>query len=151
MITIRRAEERDVKDIGIMLYQVHKVHSDARPDIFEAGKRKYSDEEVRTLIGEKTSPVFVATEGEKVVGHVFCKIKQNGKVKSLYIDDLCVLDTERGKGIGRALCNYAEKYAKEEGAYNITLNVWADNESAVRFYTGIGMKVQKIGMEKILK
>ncbi len=33
---------------------------------------------------------------------------------------------------------------------NLTLNVWADNVSAVGFYESLGMKIQKIGMEKIL-
>ena len=41
-------------------------------------------------------------------------------------------------------------YAKEHGFYNVTLNVWADNIGAVKFYEKIGLKIQKIGMEKIL-
>ncbi len=36
------------------------------------------------------------------------------------------------------------------GCYNVTLNVWAGNDSAMRFYEAIGMRVQKIGMETIL-
>ena len=39
---------------------------------------------------------------------------------------------------------------EENGYYNITLNVWADNTNAVEFYKKIGLSVQKIGMEKIL-
>lgn len=39
---------------------------------------------------------------------------------------------------------------RKSGCYNVTLNVWADNANAVKFYQSIGMQVQKIGMEKIL-
>jgi len=69
---------------------------------------------------------------------------------NLYIDDLCVASTSRRKGIGRKLFDYVIEYAKSINCYNVTLNVWADNKSAVKFYQSIGMKIQKISMEKIL-
>ena len=71
-------------------------------------------------------------------------------VKTLYIDDLCVDETERGKHIGKTLYDFVVSYAKKNGYYNVTLNVWADNKKAVGFYEKIGLRVQKIGMEKIL-
>ncbi|MDE7182491.1 MAG: GNAT family N-acetyltransferase, partial [Clostridia bacterium] len=48
------------------------------------------------------------------------------------------------------LYNFVVEYAKKCGCYNVTLNVWADNKNAVAFYEKIGMRIQKIGMEKIL-
>ena len=59
-------------------------------------------------------------------------------------------EAARGKHIGRALYDYVLNYAKKAGCYNVTLNVWADNKSAMRFYEKIGLRVQKMGMEKIL-
>ena len=41
-------------------------------------------------------------------------------------------------------------FAKTEGCYNVTLNVWSLNESAMKFYEACGLVPQKIGMEKIL-
>ena len=40
---IRLAKEKDMEQINNLLYQVHKVHSDARPDLFKAGGKKYTD------------------------------------------------------------------------------------------------------------
>ena len=71
-------------------------------------------------------------------------------IKTLYIDDLCVDEVARGAHIGKALYEYVVNYAKKQGYYNVTLNVWADNINAVKFYEKIGLKVQKIGMENIL-
>lgn len=51
---------------------------------------------------------------------------------------------------GSRLYEYVLNYALEIGCYNVTLNVWADNKSADKFYQSIGMKIQKISMEKIL-
>lgn len=71
-------------------------------------------------------------------------------IKTLYVDDLCVNKAFRGKGIGKKLYEYVIEFAKNNGFYNVTLNVWADNVSAVSFYKKLGMNVQKIGMETIL-
>ena len=70
--------------------------------------------------------------------------------RTAYMDDLCVDENSRGKHIGTKLYDYVTNYAKEIGCYNITLNVWSLNESAMKFYEKCGMKPQKIGMETIL-
>ena len=71
-------------------------------------------------------------------------------MKTLYLDDLCVDETIRGQGIGRKIYDYLLEYAKKEGFYNFTLNVWECNEGAKRFYQNCGLSVQKTTLEKIL-
>ena len=71
-------------------------------------------------------------------------------MKTLYLDDLCVDQAVRGEYIGKQLYEFVLRYAKQNGYYNVTLNVWADNVNAVKFYEKIGLKVQKFVMEKIL-
>ena len=105
----------------------------------------------------KKTPVFVAVdETEAVLGYAFCMLTQNTEshiltdIRSLYIDDLCVDETCRGRHIGTALYDYVLAYAKKAGCYNVTLNVWSCNPAALRFYEKCGLTPQKIGMEKIL-
>jgi ribosomal protein S18 acetylase RimI-like enzyme len=71
-------------------------------------------------------------------------------IKTLYIDDICVEETARGRQIGKALYEHILAYARSEGFYNVTLNVWCCNEGAMRFYEAMGMQPQKVGMETIL-
>ncbi|WP_044749692.1 GNAT family N-acetyltransferase, partial [Streptococcus suis] len=71
-------------------------------------------------------------------------------VKTLFIDDLCVANSARGQKIGEQLYEFALSYAKEQGCHNLTLDVWADNAGAVRFYERQGMKPQKFRMEQII-
>lgn len=151
-----RATQQHLQGINRLLYQVHKVHSDARPDIFKAGAKKYTDAELAEIIKDDTRPIFVAVEDEYVVGYAFCVFIQHENsniltdVKTLYIDDLCVDENVRGKHIGKELYNYVLDFAKAQDCYNITLNVWTLNESAIKFYEKLGLKPQKIGMETIL-
>lgn len=155
-IIINRACNEDIPAIGKLLYEVHKVHSDVRPDLFKPGARKYTDSQLTDIIADDATPVFVARKSENVVGYAFCIHKQfvddnnMTDVKTLYIDDLCVDETVRGEHIGSRLYEFVLDYARQNNYYNVTLNVWADNINALKFYEKIGLKVQKIGMEKIL-
>lgn len=155
-IMIRRAAESDIPVIDKLLYQVHKIHSDIRPDLFNKGTKKYTDEELKSIIADELTPVFVAEKDGMVSGYAFCIHQQHMNdnnltdIRTLYIDDLCVDEASRGMHVGRALYDHVISYARENGYYNVTLNVWAGNDSAMRFYESVGLKVQKVGMEKIL-
>ena len=155
-LTIRRAGAGDIPALDKLLYQVHKVHSDLRPDLFRQGTKKYTDAELQAILADDSTPVFVAQRDGSVLGYAFCVHKQfvNDNnltdIKTLYIDDLCVDQDARGGHIGRALYEHVLDYARSSGCYNVTLNVWAGNEGAMKFYESVGLGVQKIGMEKIL-
>ena len=155
-INIRRAKNNDILTLDKLLFQVHEVHHMARPDLFKADAKKYTDEQLKEILANDKTPVFVAESDGKILGYAFCIHKQfindnnMTDVKTLYIDDLCVDENARGKHIGKTLYDFVVSYAKENGYYNVTLNVWADNKKAVGFYEKIGLRVQKIGMEKIL-
>ncbi len=153
---IRLADISDISEITELLLQVQKIHSDTRPDLFKDGGKKYNDVELEEIIENSQTPIFVYTEDNKILGYVFCIITNHYNessfcdFKTLYIDDLCVDSNSRNKGIGTGLYEYVLDYAKDIGCYNVTLNVWEGNDGAVKFYKDIGMKIQKIGMEKIL-
>ena len=89
-------------------------------------------------------------------GYCFCILQQHinnnvlTDIKTLYIDDLCVDEECRGKHIGKELYNAAVELAKEKECYNLTLNVWSCNKSALKFYESQGLLPQKITMELIL-
>lgn len=153
---IRRAKEQDIYKIGELLSQVCLVHHKGRPDIFNVG-RKYCAEELKSLINDENRPILVYTdENDEVVGYCFCIYQQHVNnsvltdIKTLYIDDLCVDEALRGKHIGKELYEAALMLARESGCYNLTLNVWSCNQSALRFYESQGLVPQKICMEKIL-
>ena len=153
---IRRAEEKDIGKIEDLLSQVCLVHHKGRPDIFKVG-RKYSEEELRGILNDESRPILVCVdENDGVMGYCFCIYQQHENnsvltnVKTLYIDDLCVDEDLRGKHIGKALYEAAVKLARDSGCYNLTLNVWSCNPSAMKFYEAQGLVPQKIAMELIL-
>ena len=154
---IRKAEERDIPRIIELLGQVLQIHADIRPDIFIPGTTKYTVDELKELLKNKENPIYVAVNKADVcVGYAFCQLREqpfsNNMVpcKSLFIDDLCVDQQERGQHIGESLFNYVKNEAKRLGCYEVTLNVWAGNTSAEKFYEKMGMKTKERQMEYIL-
>ena len=154
---IRFAQMEDVAGIIALLKQVGNVHYQGRPDIFRQHAQKYGASQVIAMLNKASAPIFVAVEDKKVVGYGFCQMQRHENdpvltdVTSLYIDDLCVDENCRGKGIGKAIYEEILKYAKMRKCYNVTLNVWSCNESAMKFYEAMGLKPQKIHMETILE
>jgi len=154
---IRRAEEKDLSRMKDLLSQVLEIHASIRPDLFIPGTTKYTDEELLEIFKDDMRPVFVAAdENDQVVGYAFCvmhdPVDSNNMIPHgmLYIDDLVVDQSTRGKHVGRTLFEYVKAYAKEQGCYHVTLNVWEGNDSARKFYESVGLKVQKTVMETIL-
>ena len=153
---IRFAKEKDIPKMLDLLSQVCMVHHNGRPDIFNIGT-KYSSDELRLLLTDKNRPILVSVdEKDNVTGYCFGVFQQHindsvlTDIKTLYVDDLCVDESLRGKHIGKELYEAAVKLARENNCYNLTLNVWSCNPSALRFYESCGLVPQKICMEKIL-
>ena len=152
---IRKARQTDIPRIIELLHQVNMVHHILRPDLFKPHTTKYDEQELAAMLNDSQKPIFVYDDGE-VQGYAFCQItevkghKLLEDAKTLYIDDICVDETARGKHVGKALYEHVRDYARSIGCHNITLNVWDGNDPALCFYRNMGMQVQKTTMEIIL-
>lgn len=153
---IRRAQGKDIPKIEDLLRQVDLVHHNGRPDIFKIGQ-KYSADELATMLLDDSRPILVSVdERDEVMGYCFCVLQQHADnsvltdIKTLYIDDLCVDEGLRGRRVGKELYEAAVALARSQGCYNLTLNVWSCNPSAMRFYKSCGLVPQKVGMELVL-
>ena len=154
---VRRAVADDLPAINSLLRQVLMVHHEGRPDLFKPNTKKYTDEELLQILADDERPIFVAQdEAGEVLGYAFCVWEvysdHNTMVdrKTLYIDDICVDEGARGRHIGSTLYEHVLNYAREQGFYNVTLNVWSCNPGAMAFYERLGMTPYKVGMEQVL-
>ena len=156
IISVRRAKASDLAIVNKLLYQVEDLHRVGRPDLFKPGEKKYNDDQLLEIFQNPATPVFVAEEDGLVLGYVFCILQETRGAKAmfdhttLYIDDLCVDESARGKGVGKILYDYTIDYARSIGCHNVTLHVWEKNPGARTFYEKMGMGIQQTTMEVIL-
>lgn len=154
---IRRAQGKDIPAISKLLGEVLEIHAAIRPDIFIPGTTKYTAEELTEILNDNQKPVYVAVdENDEVLGYAFTQLQEQPfstnmvQFKSLFIDDLCVDSSARSQGVGKALLDFVKQEAKRLGCYELTLNVWAGNDSAICFYEKNGLKTKETTMEYIL-
>ena len=157
MHTVRRAAERDIPKLMELLVQVNMVHHNGRPDLFNGPTTKYTTDELKAIIENDDTPVFVCVDDKDIpLGHGFCVLQRVDNtqlmcdIKTLYIDDICVDENARGQKVGQAIYEHIMDYARSLGCYNVTLNVWSCNPGAMKFYEKMGLVPYKVGMEKIL-
>ena len=141
---IRRAVDADIPALDRLLFQVHQVHHEARPDLFKAGAKKYTDAQLKAILADDKTPVFVAERGGVVVGYAFCIHKQfvndnnMTDIRTLYIDDLCVDERARGRHIApvricAGLCTPAgvlQRDAERVGGQRKRAQVLRENRAA---------------------
>lgn len=90
--------------------------------------------------GEK--PVFgflVAVEGDDIIGtSIYYYRYSTWKGKRLYLEDLVVRESERGKGVGKLLFNATMKQALSDQCTGMMWQVLHWNEKAISFYKKYG-------------
>ena len=150
---IRRAIKEDCYGIHKLLCDIAKLHAEGNPDVFEGREAKYDVSDVEKIIEDPKKYVFSAVEDGKVLGYIICMenvteadgLRRYRRV--LYIDDLCVDEDARGKGVGKALFNEAKGLCAQLGCSALDLNVWSFNKNAIAFYEKMGMTESRRHME----
>ena len=155
-MVICEAQKRHIPGMIRLLRQVGAIHAEGRPDLFRQGAQKYNEAQLEALIADPKCPIFIAEEDD-VLGYCFCQmqtVEQNACVtarKELYIDDLCVDQTCRGRHVGSILYRHVQAWAKAQGFDYITLHVWGFNEGAETFYRHLGLTNRYICLEQKLE
>ena len=74
---IRRAQDRDMNRIDDLLYQVCMIHHEGRPDLFKAGTKKYTREQLSAILNDEKTPVFAAVDDTgTMMGYAFCIFRE---------------------------------------------------------------------------
>lgn len=132
---VRQAVISDSKDI----YYINKTSLGYDYDI-EKQKAK-----IQAVLNDSTQVIFVAETNNKVVGYIHLV-----NYDVIYADNfknclgLAVDNDYKRNGIGSALLNQAEIWAKENGAVGIRLCSGVEREKAHQFYQSQGYEVTKL-------
>ena len=135
---IRRGEKKDLPAVLTLIRELA---------LFEkAPEQVITTVESMEKDGFGADPCFefiVAEAEEKIVGMALYFTKYSTwRGRGLYLDDLIVTESYRGKGIGSKLLNAVFDEAKKMNAKQIHWQVLDWNTPAIEFYKKVGAKIE---------
>ena len=140
----------DREDVNRLALQVHALHVQWRPDIYEMVDELYSAERMQQSISARE--LYVAKLEGNIVGYVLLKIRNydwpgvvNRKV--MVVDEICVEESIRGHGIGKAMMEDVHALAKAFRCTDLQLGVYPQNNEALAFYQKCGFRIRSIDMQ----
>jgi GNAT superfamily N-acetyltransferase len=129
---------------------------------FEPDRRRDSDfaiehwRDLQRRHGEKHGVMLIAEHAGEPVGWAFAHDERaelfvvEAERSHGYLAEIFVVPEARGRGLGRALMEGCEAWARERGHKLLTIGVLAKNPSAIRAYEGAGYAPYGIMMRRYL-
>ena len=131
--------------------QVHAMHVTWRPDLYEMVEELYPAERMQKAISARE--LYVAKLEGNIVGYVLLKMRNYDwpgvvKRKVMVVDEICVEESIRGHGIGKAMMEDVRALAKAFRCTDLQLGVYPQNDEAVGFYQKCGFTIRSIDMQR---
>ena len=106
--------------------------------------------DISELITSNESDVFIIEMDNEIVASGYAKIKDDRHYlkhsKIGYLGFMFVPEKHRGKGLNKLIVDVLLKWCKERDIFEIRLDVYDENPSAIRAYEKVGFKKHMINM-----
>jgi ribosomal protein S18 acetylase RimI-like enzyme len=98
------------------------------------------------------STVLIAQDSDgKRLGFISLKVGEDvAGIDRGHVADLAVIAGARRRGVGRALMQAGEAWARERGFGLLSLDVWSTNDAALAFYRRLGYCMESLTLTKRL-
>lgn len=145
MVTLREATKEDLKTLLEFEQGVVTAESPYNPTLID-GTIHYYD--LVSLIESEDATLIVAEKDHEIVASGYAMIKKAEKdyfnfKEYAYLGFMYVKPEHRGQGINQSIIDRLIKWSEERGMKEIRLDVYDQNESAVKAY-------EKVGFEPVL-
>jgi ribosomal protein S18 acetylase RimI-like enzyme len=156
MPVTRECQPEDLSQVEACFVELQDFLHRLEPNVLEGKAAKKYFDFMLARCAETAGKVFVAEVGQKVVGFV-CVWGKNPPEELdeepeeyAFVSDLVVLPAYRRQGVGQALLERAEGYARSLGIKKIQLEVLSRNTGALKLYTNDGFRPYHVLMTKNL-
>ena len=149
MLELARSCDRSA--INRLARQVHEMHVQWRPDLFQMPEELFPEELYAEMI--KNRELYVAKLNGTVAGFCWLKMRKSkdiGRVprKIMEIHQFCVDEPLRNHGIGTQIMEEVRVLARAFGCTDLQLGVYPQNDEAVSFYQKCGFMIRSIDMQR---
>ena len=138
------------KDLPILMEFMNGLVDAERPmdPTIKDGHVIYYD--LESIMNADNSVLYVVELNHELVASGYAKIKNDRHYlkhnKQGYLGFMFVPEKHRGNGYNKLIMDILMKWCKEKNVFEIRLEVYDDNPSAIRAYEKVGMKKHLIEM-----
>ncbi len=142
-----RAADRDA--LLDLWREVDELHAELQPGFFrrDYDRAAHVSDRVRAAQRSGWQTLLVADDADGVVcGLAWLQVYDTPPNASMvprrrvHVEDLVVARARRRSGCGRALLEAGAAWARQRGAEQLVLTVWAGNHEAEQFYQSLGYR-----------
>jgi ribosomal protein S18 acetylase RimI-like enzyme len=151
-IVIRPAHVGDVDFVAGLVPSLLQFGSPAWEDT-EALVPGFRDVLEHAVSAQDTrATVLIAEEaGGTPLGFISLKVQPDvAGIERARVADLAVTEIARRRGVGRALMEAGEAWARHRGFAVLSLDVWSTNDRALEFYRRLGYRTESLCLIKAL-
>ena len=145
------ATKHDRFDVNRLARQVHEMHVQWRPDLYNMPEELFPEELYDELV--KNRELYVAKLDGAVIGFAWVRMRTAEGVglvtrKVMLINQICVDEALRNHGIGTQMMEEVRVLARAFGCTDLQLGVYPQNDEAVSFYQKCGFMIRSIDMQR---
>ena len=147
MIHLRKATNKDLPQL--LTFEQGVITAERPFDSFlKESNITYYD--IQNLIESEESEMVIAEIDGQIVGAGYGQIRESKpywkKPGFVYLGFMFVHPSFRGQGINQKIINYLKDWAKSKNIHELRLEVYVENESAIRAYEKAGFKNHMLEM-----
>lgn len=137
-------QTKDAYLLAKLNHDVQKLHHEIEPDIFKPYDEAQMAELFEKALSSDEVTGFVANVDGVPAGYMLLAHKvsdANGfkyRTETLHIDQICVENAYKGKGVGKCLVDYAKEIARAKGIKRLEMNYWSKNTNSGTFFRSQG-------------
>ncbi|HSB67309.1 MAG TPA: GNAT family N-acetyltransferase [Anaerolineales bacterium] len=152
-ITIRPAEDSDLKALCDLYFEFHEFHAHYLPDFLRllgeptANELLEISQKLKDIIHGSDSTILVAENSSQVIGLAEVYIKHPDAANRgvnptpyAHLQSLVVTQAYRRKRVGSMLLDAAEGWSRTRGAVDLTLDIWEYSAGPMEFYQKAGYR-----------
>ncbi len=151
---IKKATFKDYDFFFKLFCEVQNIHNALYPEIFKkSSKRTMSKQVFKEYINDKKNFILIAYRNDSPMGYLYATVKPRKssplylKPKTIYINQICVTEQFRKKGIAKKMLDQVIETAKRKKINKIQLDTWDLNESAQKSFKKLGFEIFNVKME----
>lgn len=145
-MSIKIVKTEDAILLAELNKDVQELHHEIEPEIFKPYSKENMEKLFDELLQDENVSAYLAYYNGDVAGYVLLTRKEQDENyfrKSylvLNVDQICVDGEFKGKGIGKALVDFAKDYARKLKISRIEMNYWTRNNNSGEFFRSQGFE-----------